>query len=266
MISKPLFLREVKANYKILLIFLAILTMYGTIIIAMFDPELGDSIKMMAESMPEMFAFVGMSNFSSVLIEFLGEMLYGFIFVVVPLIFIMIITSRVITRYIDRGSMAYLLATPSSRKKINMTQATILILSMICIITYIIAMGVITSSIMFPGELFIGEYILLNLGLFSLLLFLSGLCFATACIFNEARLANGVGMGAAIAFLLLKMLSQTGDLAEGIKYVTPITLFQPSSIINSEVNGFVGIGVLFLVGIVLYVIGILVFSKKDLAL
>lgn len=266
MISKPLFIREVKSNYKMLLLFFAILTMYGTIIIAMFNPKLGESIKMMAESMDVMFAAFGMSNFSTVLVEFLGDMLYGFIFVVVPLIFIMLLTSRIITRYIDRGSMAYLLATPNSRKKIIVTQATISILSNVCLVAYMIIIGVIASAIMFPSELELGEFLLINLGLFSLLLFFSGLCFATACIFNEAKLANGIGMGASIAFLLLKMLSQAGEKAEPLKYITPISLFQPALIINHEASGLIGIGILFLMGIAFYIIAIHVFVSKDLSL
>lgn len=266
MISKPLFAREVKANYKILFIFLAVISMYGSIIIAMFDPKLGDSIKMMAEGMPEMFAAFGMSNFSPVLVEFLGNILYGFIFIVFPLIFTMILNSRIVTRYIDRGSMAYLLATPNSRKKIIVTQAFVSFLSIVCIVAYMIGLGIVVSSIMFSGELEIGKFLLINVGLFSLLIFLSGLCFAAACIFQDAKMANGVGMGACIAFLLLKMLSQASDKAEFFKYTTPITLFDPTAIIDGATSGYVGIGILFVVGMIFYTVGIQVFVKKDLSL
>ena len=51
MINKTLFLRESKAGMRLLLIFFAVLTMYATMIIAMFDPKLGDSLAQMAQSM-----------------------------------------------------------------------------------------------------------------------------------------------------------------------------------------------------------------------
>jgi ABC-2 type transport system permease protein len=129
-----------------------------------------------------------------------------------------------------------------------------------------IVVGIVTSAIMFSGQLEIGKFLLINLGLFCLLVFFSGLCFATACIFNEAKLANGIGMGACIAFLLLKMLSQASEKAEVIKYATPITLYQPTAIINGEANGFIGIGILLLAGIILYAVAIGSFIKKDLSL
>ncbi|MFW5631406.1 hypothetical protein [Acetivibrio ethanolgignens] len=51
--NRILFLKECKSNYKLLLIFMAVLTMYGSMIVAMFDPRLGESLAMMAESMPD---------------------------------------------------------------------------------------------------------------------------------------------------------------------------------------------------------------------
>jgi ABC-2 type transport system permease protein len=44
MIHPVLFKREAKANWRLLVIFLAVLTMYGVTIVTMFDPELGESL------------------------------------------------------------------------------------------------------------------------------------------------------------------------------------------------------------------------------
>ena len=51
--SLPLLRRELRANYKMILLFLAVITLYSTVIIAMYDPKLGASLDLMAESMPE---------------------------------------------------------------------------------------------------------------------------------------------------------------------------------------------------------------------
>ena len=51
--SIPLLKREIKSNYKILLLFMGIVTLYSGIITAMYDPEVGTGINAMAESMPE---------------------------------------------------------------------------------------------------------------------------------------------------------------------------------------------------------------------
>ncbi len=56
MLCWPLLRREIRANYKILLIFCAVFTLYGAVIVGMFDPKLGESLNAMAASMPELFA------------------------------------------------------------------------------------------------------------------------------------------------------------------------------------------------------------------
>ena len=45
MFNKALFKLEWKTNYKILIIFCLILTMYTTIMISMYDPELGSALE-----------------------------------------------------------------------------------------------------------------------------------------------------------------------------------------------------------------------------
>ena len=54
--------KEIKSNWLQLIIFLAVLTMYGVMVTMMYEPELGESLKMMAESMPEIFAAFGMAE------------------------------------------------------------------------------------------------------------------------------------------------------------------------------------------------------------
>ena len=111
-----LFKKEWKSNYKILFIFLALLTMYCCVITTMYDPDLGESLKMMEESMPHLFAAFHMENPGTTMIEFLINYLYGFIVVVIPMIFILMLSNKLVTKYVDKGSMAYLLTTGNGRK------------------------------------------------------------------------------------------------------------------------------------------------------
>lgn len=71
MINFTLLKKEFKSNISILITFMSILSMYGIVMISMFDPKLGESLKLMSENMPEMFALFGMNNFSSNLMDFL---------------------------------------------------------------------------------------------------------------------------------------------------------------------------------------------------
>ena len=55
MINTTLLKKEFKSNYILLLIFLAVLSMYSCMIIAMFDPKLGDSCGPWPRACPSCF-------------------------------------------------------------------------------------------------------------------------------------------------------------------------------------------------------------------
>lgn len=128
---KALFCRDVQTLWKPWLIFSAILTMYIVIIISMFDPSLGESLNLMMESMPELFSAFGMNNPGATLLDFIANYLYGFLLICLPLVMELIMVNILMTRYLDRGAMAWLLASPNSRTKIASTQAAALVLSLI---------------------------------------------------------------------------------------------------------------------------------------
>ena len=126
--SLPLLRRELRANYKMILLFLAVITLYSTVIIAMYDPKLGASLDLMAESMPELFAAFGMTNAGATMLDFVANYLYGFILIAIPMLCLVLIAVRLVARYVDQGSMAYLLATPNTRSTIVITQLFFILL------------------------------------------------------------------------------------------------------------------------------------------
>jgi ABC-2 type transport system permease protein len=262
--SGALFKRECRGNWKLLVIFMAVLSLYGSMIIAMFDPKLGESLNLMMESMPEIFALVGMNNPGSTLLEFIINYLYGFLAVVFPLIFTIVLSNGLVARYVDRGSLAYLLATPNTRRKIVLTQAAALLLGTAVLVGYLTGLCVGAGAMLFPGKLDVPGFLLVNAGLLGLQVFFAGLCFCFSCLFNDSKHALGWGAGLSIAFVLLQMLSQVGEKLEALKYATPLTLFDPSALIAGEVWALWGMGALFAAGLLLFGVGMAAFCRRDL--
>ena len=60
--NTTLFKRELRSSYKLWLIFIAILAMYISVIISMFDPKLGETLDLFAKAMPEMMSLFGMGQ------------------------------------------------------------------------------------------------------------------------------------------------------------------------------------------------------------
>ena len=62
MMNMALYKREMKGSIKLLVIFGAVITLYVSIIISMYDPEMMKSLDSFVEVMPELMAAVGMKE------------------------------------------------------------------------------------------------------------------------------------------------------------------------------------------------------------
>lgn len=259
----PLIQKEIKTNCLIFLLILLIITMYGTIIVMMYDPHLGESLLMMAESMPQLFAAFGMSQPGLHLLDFIFNYLYGFILIAIPFIYIIIMCQRLMIRYIDQGSLAYLLATPHSRKQLFFSQLFVMFLGLLLMIIYETLLIVICSYVMFQEIVDIGQLLIVNLGLLSLQSLMMAMCYLSACFFQDTKLSLGVGSGMGILFILIHMLSQVSDKIEWLHYLTPLSLFDVHSL--AQYNSIESIIILFLLTLIMFIIALKVFQKRDFA-
>lgn len=110
-----LYKREMKGSWKLLVIFGAVLTMYVAIIISMYEPDMLKLLDSYAQAMPELMAAVGMTAGAADLLGFMISYLYGFILLVFPMVFCILRANGLVAKYVDRGSMACLLAAPVRR-------------------------------------------------------------------------------------------------------------------------------------------------------
>lgn len=264
--NMTLFKKEIKSNWLLLAIFLGVLSLYGGMITMMFDPELGDGLKAMAESMPQMFSAFGMTNVGTTFYEFVSSYLYGVLYVAFPGVFVIILSNRLAAKYVDNGSMAWLLAAPVKRRSIMLTEALFLLVSLIIMVGFVTGLILITGEILFPGEMDMAAFLRLNTGLLGLLVFFGGACFCASCFCNESKNASAAGTAVVVYSLLLQMLSRVGDKFENLKYATPLTLFDIDGLGAGDSEAWLMCGILYAVGIVLTGIGIARFSRRDLPL
>ncbi len=263
--SKALLKATLKANYIMLIIFLLVLMMYSSIIIGMFDPENTGAWDSMFELFPqEMLKAMGFQLLDASLFGFIAGYLYGFIMLMFPLIYIILLGPRMIASYVDSGSMSFLLSTPNARKKIAVTQAIYMSLSIIGLMSVVTLINLVLSEVMFPGHMNLYSYFLLNLNLISLLSLLGGISFLFSCIFNETRFATAFGAGIPIGFFVINMLVGVSEELSFLKYFTVYTLFDSNDALLQSSIVYVNSFILLISTISLYVIGIKIFNRKDL--
>ena len=256
--NRTLFAKELRANLFVSLIIAAVLAMYIGVIVSMYDPELGESLDAMMQSMPEMFAAFGMSVQATTLIDFLLT-----IFI---LVLILIVANKLMVRYLDRGAMAYLLATPNSRTRIALTMVGVMVTILVALMAVVTSLEAGFAEALFPGELDMQALMQVNAGLLALWLAMAGLCFLSACLFSNATAALWVGGGLNILFFLMQMVSQVGDKFEFLKNVNPLTLFDYYGLAAGDASAVGGAIALTVGAVALFAVAVAAFDRRDLSI
>ena len=263
--NKTLFAKELRASLFVSGIIAAVLALYIGMIISMFDPELGESLDAMMQSMPEVFAAFGMSTQTTTLIDFMLNYLYGFLLTAFVLVLVLIMANKLMVRHLDRGSMAYLLATPTSRVRIAGTMIGVMttVLAALAVLVTALEMGF--AETLFPGELDFEALAWVNAGLLALWLAMAASCFLSACLFSNAAAALWTGGGLWILFFLMQMVSQVDDDFEFLENINPLTLFDYYGLAASDASAIGGAVVLAMSAVALFAAAVAVFTRRDLS-
>ena len=268
MMNMALYKKEIKRNLMIFIIFLGLISLYGIIVSALFDPNVENLgwMQMLQEMYPELLDFIGFNVIHLTDYQyFISGYLYGMLFILFGLIYANLLSNRLIYRYIDRGSIAYLLATPNSRTKIITTQVKVFGTYL-----FLLAFAMFFITGVF-GELFnssyvnFGELLYLNFSFFLLLCFISAIMVLCHSLFN-GKLAIGASIGIPVIFFFIKLISNLGSKYKFASYLTPFSLFDPIACINYDVKTFIYNGILIILTIGLYGITIYGFKNRDLSI
>lgn len=264
MINLTLYKRELRRSLKLLAFFLAVITLYVGMIITMYNPEMMEMMETFREMMPELMAAVGMDKSDNTLIGFMISYLYGFILLVFPMVFTVIRGNGLVASYVDRGSMASLVAAPVKRRTVVFTQMTVLISCILALMVYVTALELVVAEICFPGELDMAELLAINCGLTCLQLLIGGISFLASCLFSDTRHSIAFGAGLPGLMYVLQMLANVGEEAEIAKYFSLFTLYDPTGILAGDATAILGSGILLTAAVALYILANVIFCKKDL--
>ncbi len=220
-------------------------------------------------------------------LEELGTMdLYGLIVgsiffkmagLLLPIIYIIMVSNNLIASQVDTGSMAYILSTSTRRKEVTFTQGLYLIGStFLMFVCTTITSCVCFSLIDVNTDITYEKLILINIGAFITMLAISGINFLCSCIFDRSKRAMAIGGGVSIFFLVATMLGLFGSpvipsvvrikALNNFNYVSLISLFDVISILEGTNVWMYKLIILFVIGILGYIIGSIIFKKKDLPL
>lgn len=268
MISTPLLKQTIKSNGVLFLIFTLVPCIFLSIVMGIYTAQTADAMKAVLNSgtlPPAMLQMIGTQINNLSLNGMLATQFYQMLAIIFPMIYLIIVGNKLIADRIDRGDMAYILSTPTRRNQVTLTQALYLFGSLVVMFGLFAGVGLATASMFQPGVLVVKSFLLLDLGAFLLAFAISGITFASSCTFNLSKNSLALGAGLPLTFFVCNLVAKMGDNLKVFKYFTLQTLFNTDNILagSGYVLQFV---ILALIGVALYVLGMIVFRKKDLPL
>ena len=206
-----------------------------------------------------------------------GSIFFKMAGLLLPIIYLIMVSNNLIVGQVDTGSMAYVLSTSTKRNQVTFTQAIFLagslLLMFIC--------TTITSIICFfiadvETTLTVGKLLIINLGAYLVLFAMSGINFFTSCIYDRSKKSMAIGGGLSMFFLVATMLGLFGSHVipsviriGALNYFNYVSIISLCDVVNILDGGYVWIPkilILVVIGAAGYVAGSIRFKKKDLPL
>ena len=209
---------------------------------------------------------------------------YGMMTTILPAIYVLVTSNKLMAGQVDRGSMAYVLSTPIKRSAVTFTQAVFLVLSLAAMfavqtllhiavnsavpISLAKAMG--SEKLPIAGDLSSEMILKVNLSALAVCIALGAVCFMFSGIFNSSKYSIGLSGTFIGVNILANMLAMFGRLGvEGLdkfKYLTICTFYDHQSVLLSENDWITKMIFPAAIAAAALTAGSLVFKKKDLPL
>lgn len=233
-------------------------------------PTIADSPAMeeLLKSMPpEMMSAFGLSQGFGSIEAFIAGEYFGLLYIIICLVYVVLVSTALIARLNDHGSMAYLLATGVTRGRVIGTQIVVLVSGLFLIAFFTFLSGVTGTQILIDDVVInSNQFLKLNIVGFLLFFAVSSYNFLISCIVSDEKKALGASAGITLLFFMFNLAGKMSDQIDWLRHLSIFSLFEPQEIAtgNKEI---IGISfVLILIGVLFYTLSILVFKKRDLPL
>ncbi|MNW37789.1 ABC-2 family transporter protein [compost metagenome] len=268
--SRILYKQMMKVNMKTFMNY-AFGSAFYILLMFWIYPSIGKNVSAIDElvnAMPEGIgrAF-GLSGFGTAEAFISGEY-YGLILILLLAIVCVQLSTQLIAKLVDQGSMAYLLSTPITRAKVALTQAVVLTTGLFLIMLVTTLAGFVGNAWFLQGEyeFNISRFIEMNVAAFLLFFAVGGISFLVSSLSNDEKRALGISGFITFGFFSLDLVGKFSDKTEWLRNLSIFSLYKPGDIINGTVNLWISFTILAVIGLTTFGLAIYFFRKRDLPL
>lgn len=211
----------------------------------------------------------------------LNQMYFTIMSLLPIILFLVFAGNALVVDQVDKGSMAYILSTPTKRSAVAITQAVYMIVMPFLMVGcgFLVRLA---ATQAFVGEVDVAKYAALYGGLYVLTEAMAGICYLASCLFNLSKYALGLGGGLNVWFFLCSLLGMFGSetmvsMGIGVEMLDNFNRLTLVGLFDIEALETVGSGsvdyafvpkliILAVIAVACYVVGMIRFQKKDLPL
>lgn len=261
-----LYRKMIKTNGKLMLYMGAGSFVIMAAYVMMFPTIANQNIDQFLKSMPEgVLKAFNLSDGLNTLTSFLIAEFYSMIYLILLIVYSVLTANHLVARLVDRGSMAYLIATPNTRTRIITTQIFFLLTGLVFICACVV-LGAWISDTWFIDKSLLDMDIFLKINLIGFLTFavISAYSFFFSSLFNDERRAVSASAGITIVFLIFDIVGKVSEDLEWLRNFSLFHAFDPSKIADGSVDVIpLGIG-LGVASLVFFGLAAVIFKRKDL--
>ncbi len=239
------------------------------------------------DMMNTMFSLMGidperMETMSSMDPTAMINQMYYTVMALLPMIILLVfLGNSLVVDQVDRGSMAYVLSTPTKRSAVTGTQTFFMVIVPSIVLAIVCATRIATTKAFF-GEVNAAGMLALFGGMYILVEAMAAICYMGSCVFNRSRSSMAFGGGISVWFFIASLLGMFGSemmINMGVG-VEALGIFNKLTLVGLyDIDALATVGtdavnydfawklvVLSTIAVICYAVGSLRFQKKDLPL
>lgn len=265
-----LFKKMMKVNMKTLMNY-AFGSAFYILVIFWIYPSIGknvNAIDALVEALPDGISRAfGLSGFGTAEAFISGEY-YGLILILLLSILCVQLSTQLMAKLVDHGSMAHLLSSPTTRTKVAVTQALVLVagLFLIMLVTTLAGLGGNAWFLHGDYEFNTMRFIELNVAAFLLFFAVGGISFLVSALSNDEKRALGISGLITFGFFSLDLVGKFSEKVEWMRSISIFSLYKPDEMIRGTTNLGLSFTILALIGLVSFGLAVVFFRKRDLPL
>ncbi|MGM7680734.1 ABC transporter permease subunit [Cytobacillus sp. Hm23] len=268
--NAPLYKQMIKSNVKGFLSFGVGSALYVILMTSLYPfiadnaEQINDMLDIYPDALKQAFGLESFGTYS----EFISVEYFGLFFPIILGVFSVMTGVQLIAKLVDRGSMAYLLSTKVTRSSVVITQIAVLVSGLIIIVFLTFIGGVIGGEWLIDDQYAIGTNVFFKINIVGLLLFFAvgGYSFLISALLNDEKLAFGLAGGLTFLFYGLDMAGKISTDLDWLRNITLFSLYEPSQIAIGEGDVYSSSLILLSIGVIMFILAVYVFKRRNLPL